>query len=114
MVASVVITNILISLVLIYIARYLRKVTDKLALIADKLTIYESATDKFLARAPGHIYAQQENIINLHKKQQKLELQVLQIQQILTLMGQGWRIWQKLRGKAGGKSGKSHEYGRRH
>jgi len=105
MVSAVVITNIFISLVLIYIARYLGKVKDKLALIADRLTIYESVTDKFLARAPAYIYARQENIINLHKKQQRLELQVLQIQQILSLMEQGWRIWQKLRGKAGGKIG---------
>ncbi len=92
MVTVVVIVNILISLVLIYIAIYVNKLQHKLASIADRLTAYETWTRKLLPRAPEQIYARYQNIRNLHQSQRALQLQILQIQQIISLIGLGRKL----------------------
>ena len=110
MVIVVAIINIIISLVLIYIAGYLSKLKHQLAAIADRLTAYERSADKFLTRAPKHIAFQRQNISNLHQGQQHLALQILQIQQMISLVGIGRKLWQYFFSPLKGKSGKMSSY----
>jgi len=95
MVILVVVINTLISLILLYTAWRVWQLKQQLAHIADKLTAYKSCTHTVLDQAPENIYLSQQNIYNLRQKNQALQTQIQQVQQILSLLLLGRQIWQR-------------------
>ncbi|WP_138497698.1 hypothetical protein [Nostoc sp. PA-18-2419] len=95
MVIIVVIINTLISLLLLYVAWQVWQLKQQLASIADRLTAYESSTHATLYKAPENIYLSQQNIYNLRQRNQVLQIQIQQVQQIISLILLGRQIWQR-------------------
>jgi hypothetical protein len=86
MVIIVVLINILISLMLLYLAQKLWKIKDNLALIADAFNQYERASYAALHTAPDNIYLGKEKIQNLRQDNKILKQQIQQLRQILSLI----------------------------
>ncbi|MHC5597759.1 MAG: hypothetical protein ACYTXC_17770 [Nostoc sp.] len=95
MVILVILVNILISLILLYVAWRVWQFKQQLAYIADRLTVYESCTHAALNKAPENIYLSQDNIYNLRQKNQVLQMQIQQVRQIISLLLLGRQIWQR-------------------
>jgi hypothetical protein len=95
MVTVVVLFNIILSLILFYVAWQVCQLTHKLGIIADRLNTYEHATYVVLSTAPVNIYTGQQQIYNLRQKNQNLKLQIQQVRQILNLLLLGRKIWQR-------------------
>jgi hypothetical protein len=93
MVIVVVLFNTLISLILLYVAWQVWKLKHKLAIVADKLAAYERCSHAVLYTAPEKIYTAQQNIHNLRQGNQKLEVQIQQVRQIVSLLFLGRRVW---------------------
>ncbi|AFW94320.1 MAG: hypothetical protein ACOVOV_04020 [Dolichospermum sp.] len=86
MVTIVVLINILISLMLLYLAQQLRKAKDTLAFITDTFNQYERASYAALHTVPDNIYIGKEKIRNLRLENQILKQQIQQMRQILSLI----------------------------
>ena len=86
MVTIVVLINILISLMLLYLAQQLRKAKDTLAFITDTFNQYERASYAALHTAQDNIYLAQKEIQNLRLEKQILKQQTQQLRQILSLI----------------------------
>ncbi|MBD2201386.1 hypothetical protein H6G33_02050 [Calothrix sp. FACHB-1219] len=95
MVTLVVVINTLISFLLFYIAWRVWKFKRILRLISDTLTNYEKCSHALLYTAPEKIYCLQQNIHHLRQGNQRLELQIQQIRQIMSLLILGRQIWQR-------------------
>jgi hypothetical protein len=54
--------------------------------IADKLNAYELKTHAFLHKAPENIDISQQEIHNLRQENQKLQVQIQEIRQIISLL----------------------------
>ncbi|MDF2388165.1 hypothetical protein JMG10_42475 [Nostoc ellipsosporum NOK] len=93
MVTVVVVINILISLILLYVAWRVWQLKQKLAFIADRLTVYERNTHAVLSNAPKNIYTGQQNLHNLRQGNQGLQVQIQQVRQIVSLLFLGKRFW---------------------
>ncbi|WP_338010321.1 hypothetical protein [Fortiea contorta] len=72
---------------------------QRLGQIADKLTAYELCSHAVLNKAPENIYHSQQNIYYLQQKNQALQIQWQQVQQIISLLLLGQQIWQRYSGK---------------
>ncbi|MEA5583474.1 hypothetical protein VB620_19280 [Nodularia harveyana UHCC-0300] len=99
MVTTVVVINTLISLVLLYIAWRVWKLKQWIGYIADKLNAYERNTHEFLYQAPENIDIAQQKIYSLRQRNQKLQVQVQQVRQIISLLLLGKRFWGRSFGK---------------
>ena len=86
MVTIVVLINILISLMLLYLAQQLRKIKYTFAFIADIFNQYERASYAALHTAPDNIYLGKEKIHNLRLENQILKQRIQQLRQILSLI----------------------------
>ncbi len=86
MVTIVVLVNIVISLILLYLAQKLRKVTQILAFVAHSLNQFEQAIYQLLQITPENIYKGAENIHNLRLKNQIRKQQIQQIRQVISLI----------------------------
>ena len=86
MVTIVVLVNIVISLILLYLAQKLRKITYTLAFVADNLNQFERATYQLLHAIPENIYRDAENIHNLRLENQIRKRQIQQLRQIISLI----------------------------
>jgi hypothetical protein len=95
MVILVLVINTLVSLILLYAAWQVWQLKQKLACIADTLTAYETCTRVALHEAPENIYLSQQNIYNLRQRNQALQMQIQQVQQIISLIFLGRQIWQR-------------------
>ncbi|RCJ14737.1 hypothetical protein A6S26_08670 [Nostoc sp. ATCC 43529] len=95
MVILVVTINTFISLILLYIALQVWQLKQRLASVADSLTAYEICTHTTLHQAPENIYLNQQNIYNLRQRNQALQIQIQQVQQIISLILLGRQIWQR-------------------
>ncbi|MFN6462255.1 MAG: hypothetical protein RMZ41_010455 [Nostoc sp. DedVER02] len=95
MVILVILVNILISVILLYVAWRVWQLKQQLAYIADRLTIYETCTHAALNKAPENIYLSQESIYNFRQKNQALQIKIQQVRQIISLLLQGQKIWQR-------------------
>ncbi len=95
MVILVVIINTFISLILLYVAWQMWQLKQRLACITDSLTAYENCTHAALYQAPENIYLSQQSIYNLRQKNQALQIQTQQIQQIISLILLGRQIWRR-------------------
>ena len=106
MVTLVVVINVLISLILLYVAWRVWQLKQKLAFIADQLTIYERNTHAALSNAPKNIYTSQQNIHNLRQGNQGLQVQIQQVRQIVNLLFLGRRFWGRSFSRRGYQFGK--------
>ncbi|TVP65459.1 MAG: hypothetical protein EA343_03180 [Nodularia sp. (in: Bacteria)] len=93
MVTTVVVINTLISLVLLYIAWRVWKLKQWIGRIADKLNAYERHTHAVLYKAPENIDLSQQKIHNLRQGNEKLQVQIQQVRQIINLLLLGKRFW---------------------
>ncbi len=95
MVTVVVVINILISLMLVYIAWRLWKIRLTLKRVTNILIVAERNTQRVLGTAPELIYARKRNIQNLRQGNQSLESQIQQVRQIIGLLLSGTQWWQR-------------------
>jgi uncharacterized protein YoxC len=89
----VIIINIVISVVLCYVALRVRRLKQRLARIADFFTAAELSCHVVLHKAPDVIYRSQQRIRNLSQRRQVLERQIQQVRQIMSLLAMGQRVW---------------------
>ena len=93
MVTTVVVINTLISLILFYIAWRVWKLKQSIGCIADKLNAYERHTHAVLYKAPENIEISQQKIHSLRQGNEKLQVQIQQVRQIISLLLLGKRFW---------------------
>ncbi|MCU0565655.1 MAG: hypothetical protein MUF49_03560 [Oculatellaceae cyanobacterium Prado106] len=86
--------NVAISLVCLAIAGRIWKLRSALAKAADALDSAERATDRVLSRAPQGIDRGQSGTYRLRQQYRQLELKLLQVQQILKVLGLAPLVWQ--------------------
>jgi len=93
MVTVVVAINILISLMLLYVAWQVWQLKKRIALLSDRLQSYERCSHNLLYKAPENIYLCQQNILNLRQSNQSFQIQIQQMRQIVSLLLLGQRTW---------------------
>lgn len=99
MVAIVVIINLLTSLILLLVAWRVWKLRLQLKIVADSLIAAERSTHAVLYGAPECIYTCQQSLRSLKLSRQMLELQISQLQQIISLLFFTQRIWRRQQNK---------------
>ena len=97
MVTVVCVINTLIALILLYVAWRVHKLGLRLARIADRLSALERKTHAMLDRTPDAITKGQRGILKLRQGNEPLQLQLLRVQQVLSLLGVGQLFWQGTR-----------------
>lgn len=97
MVTVVIVINTLIALILLYVAWRVWQLRVRLARLADKLSAYERSAHAVLRGTPDAISIGRLGIHKLRQGPQPLDLELVRIQQVLTLFGIGQEIWQRSR-----------------
>ncbi|AFY44957.1 hypothetical protein [Nostoc sp. PCC 7107] len=92
MVTVVVIINILISLLLFYIAWQIWRLKRRIAFITDRLTFYEKCSQTLLSQTPQNLDISQQNLHNLRLNNQSLQFKIQQVRQIVNLLLLGQRL----------------------
>jgi len=87
MVTVVVVLNVLISLLCLYVAWQVWNLRRTLAAVVDAITIAERNTYNLLQGAPNAISKGQLGVHGLRERYQQLELQLQQVQKVLTGLG---------------------------
>jgi uncharacterized membrane protein YraQ (UPF0718 family) len=95
MVTLIVIINILISVILLYIARKIWQIREKIIILTDSLNSCERDNIAIFRRFIENIYTEEEKIYHLRQQYQNLKRQIQQVQQIIKLIIIGRKIWQK-------------------
>ena len=95
MVVIVVVINTLLSLVLLYAAWRVSQLRPRITKITNWFTLAERCVHAVLYSAPEVMYISQNNIYNLRQKNQLLQLQFQQLQQIISLLVFGQRLWRR-------------------
>ncbi len=93
MITVVVVLNVLISLLCLYVARQVWNLRRSLAATADVLTLVERNTHNVLYGAPQAISQGQLGVHSLRGRYQQLELQLQQVQKVLTVLGLVQSFW---------------------
>lgn len=108
MVTLICLINTLIALMLLYVAWRVRQLRLRLARLADELSVYERSIHAALYEAPNDISTGRLAIHQLRKNPQALlNLELLRVQQALTLLGVGQQIWRRfvlVRKRVGGST----------
>ncbi|HEY9741048.1 MAG TPA: hypothetical protein V6C90_11210 [Coleofasciculaceae cyanobacterium] len=99
----VVVLNVLISLLCLYVAWQVWNLRRALATAVDVLTNVERSTYAVLNGAPNAISQGQLGVHGLRERYQQLELQLQQVQQVLTVLGLIQSVWSSAL-RRGGKS----------
>lgn len=94
MVTVVVVINLALALMLMFLAGVMWQVRSLLAQLTDILSTYERSIHAGLRDAPTAITTAQVGIAQLQQRSLLQDLQLLRIQQILTLLRIGQQIWQ--------------------
>ncbi|MBW4626945.1 MAG: hypothetical protein KME49_15935 [Brasilonema octagenarum HA4186-MV1] len=94
MVTVVVVINILISLILLYVAWRVRRLKRRLTRIANIFIAAERSSHAVLYTAPQAFYTSLGNINNLRHKDQPARLQIQRLRQIFSLVALGQQVWQ--------------------
>lgn len=93
----VVVINLTLALILVYVAWRVWQLRLQLAAIADILSTYERSIHAGLTIAPKTIATSQIAIHQLRQRSLLQDLELLRLQQVLTLLGVGQQIWQQSR-----------------
>jgi hypothetical protein len=97
MVTIVVAINLILSALLLYLARRIWHIRQRLTRIADTLIAIERCTHSLLRDAPEIIYCGQDSIYRLRQGSEPVQLQLQQLRQTLSLLVIGWRTWSGIR-----------------
>lgn len=97
MVTVVVVINLALALMLLYVAWRVWQLRLRLARVADKIGAIERKLNAVLPVAPDAISTGRLAIHKLRQGNQPLDLELLRVQQVLTLLGIGQQIWQRSR-----------------
>lgn len=97
MVTVVIVINLALALMLMYGAWCVWQLRSQLAQLADSLSTYERSIHTGLSGAPKAISTTQISIRQQRQRSLLQDLQLLRIQQVLTLLGVGQQIWQQSR-----------------
>lgn len=103
MITVVVCINLALALILLYVAWRVWRLRLQLAQITANLSLYERSVNDVLSGAPNAILIGREGIHQLRLGNQPLDLELVRIQQVLTLFGIGRQIWQRSRLLRGSK-----------
>lgn len=95
MVTIVVIFNLIIALLLLYIARRVWLIRQKLRRINNKLIAIERSTQVALSGIPNAIYQGQMGIYYLRQRNEPLQVQIQRMKQVLSLLAIGQQTWQR-------------------
>ncbi|KOP22638.1 hypothetical protein AMR41_29645 [Hapalosiphon sp. MRB220] len=96
MVQVVVVINILISLILLYVAWRVWRLRLLLARLTNLFIIAERCSHALFSQAPQALDISRQNICHLRQTNQALELQIQQLQQIFSILFIGQRFWRQL------------------
>lgn len=96
----VVVLNVLLSLLCLYVAWQVWNLRRTLATAADVLTNVERSTYVVLHGAPKAISQGQLGVQGLRERYQQLELQLQQVQQVLTVLGLIQSVWRSALGSS--------------
>ena len=97
MVTVVVVINLALALMLLFFAWVMWQVRSQLAQLTDALSTYERSIHAGLCDAPTAITTARVGIAQVQQRSLLQDLQLLRIQQVLTLLGIGQQIWQSSR-----------------
>ena len=97
MVTVVVVINLALALMLLFFAWVMWQVRSLLAQLTDSLSTYERSIHAGLRDAPTAITTTQVSIAQVQQRSLLQDLQLLRIQQVLTLFSIGQQIWQSSR-----------------
>ncbi|WP_309476460.1 hypothetical protein [Scytonema millei] len=97
MVTIVVAINLILSVLLCYLARRIWQIRCKLARTADTLIAIERCTRTVLRDAPEIIYCGQDSIYRLRQSGEPLQIQLQQLRQLISLSVIGWQTWARVR-----------------
>ncbi|MBE9017983.1 MAG: hypothetical protein CLLPBCKN_001221 [Chroococcidiopsis cubana SAG 39.79] len=100
MVTIVVAINLILSVLLCYVARRIWQIRRKLARTADTLIAIERCTRTVLRDAPEIIYCGQDSIYRLRQSGEPLQIQLQQLRQLMSLSAIGWQTWIRFRNSA--------------
>jgi hypothetical protein len=95
MLTVVLVINGLIGLVCLFVAWRLWKLKNQLSRAADTLISLERSVHRVLHGAPGYITRGQSSTHRLRHNLKQLERQLQRIQQMMTLLSIGQRLWQR-------------------
>lgn len=95
MVTIVVIFNLIIALVLLYVAGRVWLLRQKLKRINNTLIALERSTQAALVGTPNAIYQGQTGIYQLKERNEPLQLQIQRMKQVLSLLAIGQQVWQR-------------------
>lgn len=95
MVTIVVIFNLIIAAILLYVARRVLLIRQKLRRINNKLIAIERSTQVALSITPNAIYQGQMGIYQLKQGNEPLQLQIQRMKQVLSLLVIGQQTWQR-------------------
>jgi hypothetical protein len=99
MTTAIVTINVFMSLVLLYVAWRVWRLRLKLARLSNWFILAERCSCVLFSQAQA-LDISRQNIYNLRQTNQVLELQIQQLQQILSILSLGQRFWRRYsRGK---------------
>lgn len=95
MVTIVVSFNLIIALILLYVAGRVWLLRQKLKRINNTLIAIELSTQAALAGTPNAIYQGQTGIYQLKHRNEPLQLQIQRMKQVFSLLAIGQQVWQR-------------------
>lgn len=95
MVTVVVIINITIALSLLYVARRIWRIWQRLRRLTNTIVAVERSTHAVLCVAPNAISRSQQGIQRLQQGNEPLQLQLQRVRQVVSLLVLGQQGWQR-------------------
>lgn len=95
MVVTIVVINVLIASILLYVARRIWLLRQKLQRINNKLIAINRSAGAALSGTPNAIYKGQIGIYQLKQRNEPLQVQIQRVRQVLSLLSIGQQAWQR-------------------
>ena len=95
MVVTIIVINVLIASILLYVARRLWLLRQKLQRVNNKLIAINRRTQAALAGTPNAIYKGQMGLSQLKQRNEPLQVQIQRVRQVLSLLSVGQQAWQR-------------------
>ncbi|MGL5059003.1 MAG: hypothetical protein ACRC62_03390 [Microcoleus sp.] len=93
MLTAVVIINLLISLACFYIALRMRQVRREIVLFEKRIVALDRCCSNVLSQSPAFFAQRQQGTREFRGQYRQLAQQLVQVQQLLGLLGWGRRLW---------------------
>lgn len=95
MVVTVIVFNVLIASILLYVARRIWLLRQKLQRINNTLIAVNRSAGAALSGTPNTIYKGQMGIYQLKQRNEPLQIQIQRVRQVLLLLSVGQQAWQR-------------------